>query len=51
MSLYFLILTTIGISLIIAIKQKVRGLKFLPSFFISLIAVTGILGIIWKMLF
>jgi len=50
--LYILVvIIIIGISLIIGIKQKVRGLKFWPSFFISLIAVTGISGLIWKMLF
>jgi hypothetical protein len=50
MNLYSFIAITILISLLIAVNQKIRGLKFLPSFFISLIAVSGVLGVIWKML-
>lgn len=50
MNFYSFIAITIFISLLIAVKQKIRGLKFWSSFFISLIAVSGVLGIIWKVL-
>ena len=41
---------TIIISVMIAIKQKIRGQRFWPSFFISLIAVAGVLGTILRIL-
>jgi len=50
MNLYSFSVTTIFISLMIAFKQKIRGLKFWSSFFKSLIAVAGVLGTIWKIL-
>ena len=50
MNLYGFIVITISLSLLIAVKQKIRGLRFWSSFFISLIAVGGILGTIWKIL-
>ena len=50
MNLYSFIAITILLSLLIAIKQKIRGLKFWSSFFISLIAIAGIFGTIWKIL-
>jgi len=50
MNLYSFIAITIFIAFIIAVNQKIRGLKFWPSFFISLIAITGVLGTLWKIL-
>lgn len=50
MSLYSFSAITIFISLLIALKQRIRGLKFWSSFFKSLIVVAGVLGIIWKIL-
>ena len=50
MNLYSFIAITIFISLLIALNQKIRGLKFWSSFFKSLIAVAGVLGTIWKIL-
>tara|TARA_B100000945_G_scaffold217842_1_gene175797 strand:- start:1152 stop:1307 length:156 start_codon:yes stop_codon:yes gene_type:complete len=50
MNLYSFIAITILLSLFVAIKQKIRGLKFWSSFFISLIAIAGVLGTIWKIL-
>ncbi len=50
MTLYSLIFIAIFISILIAIKQKIRGLNFWSSFFMSLIAVLGILGVIWGIL-
>ena len=50
MSVYGFIVMTILLSLLIAIKQKIRGLRFWSSFFISLIAVGGVLATIWKIL-
>ena len=44
MNLYSFIAITIFISLLIALNQKTRGLKFWSSFFKSLIAVAGVLG-------
>jgi len=37
-------------SLIIGFKQKIRGLKFWPSFFITFIAISGVLAVFSKML-
>jgi hypothetical protein len=50
MNLYSLIAVVISIALLLSIKQKIRGLRFWSSFFISLIAVAGVLGTIWKIL-
>ena len=50
MNLYSFSAITICISLLIALNQKIRGLKFSSSFFKSLIAVSGVLGTIWKIL-
>tara|TARA_Y100000588_G_C13385297_1_gene556633 strand:- start:1 stop:156 length:156 start_codon:yes stop_codon:yes gene_type:complete len=50
MNLYSFIAITIFISLLTAINQKIRGLKFWSSFLKSLLAVAGVLGIIWKIL-
>jgi hypothetical protein len=50
MSLYSFIAITTFIALLIAVNQKIRGLKFWSSFFISLIAIAGILATIWKIL-
>tara|TARA_B100000073_G_scaffold210672_1_gene174999 strand:+ start:117 stop:272 length:156 start_codon:yes stop_codon:yes gene_type:complete len=50
MNLYGFIAITIILSFFIAIKQKIRGLKFWSSFFVSLIAISGVLGTIWKIL-
>gem|GEM_PF-5850665 len=50
MNLYSFLAITIFISLLVAIYQKIRGLGFWSSFFISLIAVSGIMGTIWKIL-
>ena len=50
MNLYSFIAITIFISLLIALNQKIRGLKFWSSFFKSLIAVAGVLGTIWTIL-
>ena len=50
MILFSLIFTAIFISMLIAIKQKIRGLNFWSSFFMSLIAIIGILGVIGTLL-
>lgn len=50
MKLFSLIAIVFFISLLIAIKQKTRGLSFWSSFFISLIAIAGIVGAFWKIL-
>ena len=50
MKLDSLIAIAVVVALIVAVKQKIRGLKFWPSFFISLIAVSGVLVVFWKML-
>ena len=50
MNLYSFSAITIFISLLIALNQKIRGLKFWSSFFKSLLAVAGLLGVIWKIL-
>ena len=50
MSLYSLIAIIIFIASLIAVKQKIRGLRFWSSFFISLIVVASVLGIVWKIL-
>jgi hypothetical protein len=49
MNLYSFIVITISISFIIAVKQKKRGLRFWSSFFVALIAVAGVLGVIWNL--
>ena len=49
MKLDSLIAIAVIVALIVAVKQKTRGLKFWSSFFISLIAVSGVLAIFWKM--
>jgi hypothetical protein len=49
MNLYSFIAITILVALLIALNQRIRGLKFWSSFFKSLIAVGGMLGVIWKM--
>jgi len=50
MNLYSFSAIAIFISLLIALNQKIRGLKFWSSFFKSLLAVAGVLGTIWKIL-
>ncbi len=50
MTLYILLAVTIIISYLIAVYQKIRGLKFWTSFVKALIGVAGILGTIWKLL-
>jgi len=50
MNLYSFSAVTIFISLLIALNQKIRGLKFWSSFFKSLLAVAWVLGTIWKIL-
>ena len=50
MKLFSLIAIVFFVSLLIAIKQKTRGLSFWSSFFISLIAIAGIFGTVWKIL-
>ena len=50
MNLYSFSAITIFISLLIALNQKIRGLKFWSSFFKLLLAVAGVLGAIWKIL-
>ena len=50
MNLYSFSAITIFISLLIALNQKIRGLKFWSSFFKSLLAVAGVLGATWKIL-
>ena len=50
MNLYSFSAVTIFIPLLIALNQKIRGLKFWSSFFKSLIAVSGGLGVMWKIL-
>ena len=50
MTSYILLAIIIIGSYLIAVHQRTRGLKFWPSFFISLIAVAGILATIWKIL-
>jgi hypothetical protein len=49
-SLYILLAISIVISFLIAVNQRIRGLKFWSSFFKSIIAVGGVLGTIWKLL-
>tara|TARA_B100000902_G_scaffold223178_1_gene212012 strand:- start:839 stop:988 length:150 start_codon:yes stop_codon:yes gene_type:complete len=46
----YILLTTVIIAYLIAGYQKNRGLNFWPSFFMSFIAVLGVLGVIWKIL-
>ena len=41
---------TLILSLIIAVRQRIRGVKFWPSFFKSIFAVAGVLGTIWKII-
>jgi len=50
MTLYILLIITVVVAYVIAVYQKIRGLKFWSSFFKSLIAVAGVLGTIWKVL-
>ncbi len=50
MNFYSFIAITIFLSLIIAFKQKIRGLRFWSSFFISVISIAGVLATIWKIL-
>ena len=50
MSLYILLAIAIVLSFVIAVYQKNRGLYFWPSFFKSFLAVSGVLGVIWKIL-
>jgi len=50
MNLYNFSAIVIFISLLIALNQKIRGLKFWSSFFKSLLAVAGVFGTIWKIL-
>tara|TARA_B100001142_G_scaffold329451_1_gene392825 strand:- start:2334 stop:2489 length:156 start_codon:yes stop_codon:yes gene_type:complete len=50
MNFYSFFAITIVIAFLIAVNQRIRGLKFWPSFFISLIAVSGVLAIIWEIL-
>jgi len=50
MSIYSFIAITFFLSLIIAFKQKNRGLSFWSSFFISVISIAGILVTILKIL-
>ena len=50
MSLYSLIAIAFFGALLIGFKQMIRGLKFWPSFFISFIALTGVLAVFSKML-
>jgi hypothetical protein len=51
MNLYILLAITVFVSFLIAVNQRKRGLNFWPSFFKSMIAVGGVLGTIWKVLF
>jgi len=41
---------TLILSLMIAVRQRIRGGKFWPSFFKSIFAVAGVLGTIWKII-
>ena len=51
MNIYSFIAITFFISFLIAINQKIRGLKLWSSFFKSLIVVAaGIIGTIWNLL-
>tara|TARA_B110000008_G_scaffold191221_1_gene189954 strand:- start:12603 stop:12758 length:156 start_codon:yes stop_codon:yes gene_type:complete len=50
MTFYILLIITVVVAYVIAVYQKIRGLKFWSSFFKSLIAVSGVLGTIWKVL-
>tara|TARA_B100000780_G_scaffold90421_1_gene62485 strand:- start:279 stop:434 length:156 start_codon:yes stop_codon:yes gene_type:complete len=50
LTIYLLVITAFLLAFLIAIYQKVRGLSFWSSFFKSLIAVSGVLGVIWKIL-
>ncbi len=50
MYLYSFIAITFFIALLISLNQRIRGLKFWSSFLKSLIAVSGVLGIIWTIL-
>ena len=48
--IYILIVIILLFAYLIAIYQRSRGLSFWPSFFTSLIALTGLGGVIYKIL-